>query len=55
MSATIVTAVPPSLAIRAVVASALGRSRSATTTRAPSRANSTAIARPLPIGGSVSP
>src|SRR5947209_12934592 len=51
-SAVMMVVSPP---ISAAVASALAVWMSATTTEAPSRANSTDIARPLPIGGSSSP
>ncbi len=50
MSAAIGMASPPSPRIRSTVALALAASRSATPTLAPSRAKSTHMARPLPIG-----
>ena len=48
-SASNATAVPPSPSIIACVSRADSRSRSTRNTRAPSRANSIAVARPFPI------
>src|SRR5437764_4338547 len=47
-SASTAHARPPSFAIRSTVSWAESRRRSATTTRAPSRASTSAVARPLP-------
>src|SRR5919198_2411215 len=54
-SPTITAPSPPSARTRSAVTSALAASMSATATAAPSRANRTAMARPLPIGGSSIP
>ena len=48
-SARTATASPPSSRICLTVSSAAARSRSAASTLAPSRASSTAVARPLPV------